>query len=502
VRERIDFSFCVTLQEIVVEKLFITSKRKGLFFGKATEGESSVIVGDTHEFGPPKMKVTWRFLANMILMVTLYAMPMNRFAKLASSKVKRFASADICRYYRSSAEHLAPIYIHLGKELANAPVISGDDTTSTVLEVKRALKKKEQGVKADLPWQGFANQEQAKKSIALAKVKATAWKQAKAKAVTPTEREVLAIQRKTRSKIEVDAEKITLSKQVAAEFGFAAPYKSGTGEKIGFNTSVVSGRTVADDPKSTIVFYRSHLGSFGNMLDVILPNRRDDSGALVVQADLATVNLVADKSLREKFNIILAGCAAHARRPFAIYEKDDLELCEAVLHFFKGISIAEHTLNTVGRNHTNMLAVRGVDERASWEGIRDYCEDLKNRWPSKSPLGDGARYILRHYDKLTYYLTDLRVEPWNTHAERMLREEKLISNNSLFRETLDGRCALDIMRTLLQTCFAAEVNPSDYLIWAMKMPKDAIAAAPGEYTPYAYARWHAEQTPLEEESTA
>jgi Transposase IS66 family len=500
VRERIDFSFCVTVQEIVVEKLFVTSKRKGSFFGKAT-GESSVIVGDMHEFGPSKVKVTWRFLANMILMVTLYAMPMNRFARLASSKAKRFSSADICRYYRLSAEHLAPIYIHLGKGLANAPVISGDDTSSVVLEVRRALKKKEQGSKADLPWQAFANQEQAKKSIALAKAKAAAWKQAKAKAVTPQEKEVLAIQRKTRSKAETDAENITLSKLLAAEFGFAASYKNGPGEKIGFNTSVVSGRTVANDPKSTIVFYRSHLGGFGNMLDVILHNRRDDVGTLVVQGDLATVNLVSDKSLREKFNITLAGCAAHARRPFAIYEKDDPEVCEAILHLFKGFSIAEQTLDAVGRNRTNMLAVRGVDERAYWEDIRDYCEEVKSRWASKTPLGDGARYILRHYDKLTYYLTDPRVEPWNTHSERMLREEKLIGNNSLFRETLDGRCSLDIMRTLLQTCFAAEVNPSDYLIWVMMMPKDAIAADPGAYTPYDYGLWKAEQVSPEEERT-
>jgi hypothetical protein len=502
VRERIDFSFCVKLQEIVVEKLFVTAKRKRSLFGKSTKDESSVIVGDMLEFGPPKMKVTWRFLANMILMVTLYVMPMNRFAKLTSSKAKRFSSADICRYYRSSAEHLAPVYIHLGKEVANAPVISGDDTPSTVLEVKRALKKKEQGIKGDLPWEGFANREKARESIALAKAKAASWKSAKAKAVTPREKEVLAIQRKTRSKPEINVENITLSKQLAAEFGFAAPYKNGTGEKIGFNTSVVSGRTVANDPKSTIVFYRSHLGSFGNMLDVILPNRRDDSGPLVVQADLATVNLVSDKALREKFNIILAGCAAHARRPFAIYEKDDPEVCEAILHLFKGISIAEGTLNAVGRNQENMLAVRGVDERAYWEGLRSYCEDVKMRWASKTPLGDGARYILRHYDKLTYYLTDPRVEPWNTHAERMLREEKLISNNSLFRETLDGRCSLDIMRTLLQTCFAAKVNPSDYLIWAMRMPKDAIADDPGAYTPYAYARWHSDQMSPEEESTA
>ena len=73
--------------------------------------------------------------------------------------------------------------------------------------------------------------------------------------------------------------------------------------------------------------------------------------------------------------------------------------------------------------------------------------------------------------------------PTNNFSGRMLRPEKLIARNSLFRQSLDGRCALDIMRTVLQTAVAAEVDLAGYLIWVMKMPRDAVAADPAAFTP-------------------
>lgn len=40
----------------------------------------------------------------------------------------------------------------------------------------------------------------------------------------------------------------------------------------------------------------------------------------------------------------------------------------------------------------------------------------------------------------------------------MLRMEKIIESNSLFRKTLKGRFSLDIMRSMLQTAVAAKVH--------------------------------------------
>lgn len=65
--------------------------------------------------------------------------------------------------------------------------------------------------------------------------------------------------------------------------------------------------------------------------------------------------------------------------------------------------------------------------------------------------------------------------------------EKLIENSSLFRTTLEGRFALDIMRTVLQTAVAAGAPLQLYLLAVLRAPPDEVAAAPERFTPRAWA---------------
>jgi hypothetical protein len=451
-RERIDFHFTVTAMDCQIEKMALQTPRG-----------PTLVTGDMTEVGPPKMRVTWRFLANMVILASNYVMPFNRFARLASSPSKRFTAAEISRYYQFAAGHFVPIYLHLGRSLAQAPVLTGDDTPALVLEVSKALSKElgQDTTTACLPWDAFASAEKARSSLQAGAAPSA-------------------------------------SLVVAAEFGFASARKDGTGMKSGFNTTVLSGRADATDAKSTIVFYRSHLGGLGNLLDAVLQHRHAEHRTLVIQSDLSTVNLVSDPILLERFDVHLAGCASHARRPFAIHEQDDSQICSHILHRFKGIPIYEGLIDAHGRNAVNTLAVRGSDEREQWDEIRELCEEVAQKWSRATPLGEGARYVLRHFDRLTYYLTDARVRPDNNFSERMLRLEKLIARNSLFRQTLEGRVALDVMRTMLQTATAAEVDPMAYVMWVMHMPKDTVAADPAAFTPAAFSRWWQAQDAIEE----
>ena len=41
-----------------------------------------------------------------------------------------------------------------------------------------------------------------------------------------------------------------------------------------------------------------------------------------------------------------------------------------------------------------------------------------------TPLGTGARHIIKHFDKLTAYLDDPRLDATNNLRERLLRTEK------------------------------------------------------------------------------
>ena len=208
---------------------------------------------------------------------------------------------------------------------------------------------------------------------------------------------------------------------------------------------------------------------------------------MILQADLSTTNLVSDPELLERFTFKLIGCTAHARRPFALYEHEDPANCALMLHLFKGLALYEQRLDVHGRNRQNVLAVRQTDSRELWEEIRELATEMTEQWSKATKLGAGARYILKHYDKLTAYLDDPRLEPTNNLRERMLRTEKLIEGSSMFRRTLEGRFALDVVRTVMQTAVAAGVPVHEYLTSVLRADAEDIAAHPERFTPRAWA---------------
>ena len=448
-RERFDFSFEVKRLTLQVEKKVVQGK----------DGERRVVSASTAALGPPGYAVTWEFLAHMAVLVVQYAMPMNRLAQLLSTDAKRFTAGALARMLRYVARRFAPIYLDLFDSLADSDILSGDDTSCRVTEVSRYLTAPPEAVATPPPWHGYRNPEAAQAQLA--------------------------------------AGDKSLAAMLGAELGFEFERRTGDGTKKALHTTTISGRSDGDDPRSLIVLYRSHLGGFGNLLETLLSQRSPQRKALTIQSDLATVNLVADEELRRRFEIRYVGCASHARRPFALYEDEAPEYCAAMLHMFKGLFIHEHILNVFGRNEQNVRAVRDVDSRAQWQEIKELAEDMSTLWSRETKLGEGARYITRNFAKLTAYLDDPRLELTNNFSERMLRLEKLIEASSLFRTSLEGRFALDIMRTVLQTAVAARAPLQEYILSVLRAPPAIVAAAPGLFTPRVWAAANPQPSPAD-----
>ena len=68
----------------------------------------------------------------------------------------------------------------------------------------------------------------------------------------------------------------------------------------------------------------------------------------------------------------------------------------------------------------------------------------------------------------------------------MLRTEKLIEGSSMFRKSLEGRFALDVVRTVLQTAVAAGAPVHAYVESVLRADADEIAAHPERFTPRAW----------------
>jgi hypothetical protein len=69
----------------------------------------------------------------------------------------------------------------------------------------------------------------------------------------------------------------------------------------------------------------------------------------------------------------------------------------------------------------------------------------------------------------------------------MLRTEKLIEGSSMFRRSLEGRFALDVIRTVMQTAVAAGVPVHEYLVSVLRADSEEIASHPKRFTPRGWA---------------
>jgi hypothetical protein len=472
--ERVRYDFSVTLTRIVldVEKKVVVDDG----------GERYVIAPSTLEYGPPRYSVTWDAMATLAVLTAQFALPFNRLGTLLSTPHKRFSAGALGRMLHYVAQRLAPIYLELGAQLSNSDYMAGDDTSCRVLEVSSWFEK----VRADPaavkgkrpPWSGYATPSDAEQNLR----RCEELRRERRRRREDGDREAVRTREETPS----------LGVLIGKRFPFESKRRNGDGPKEALHTTVVTGRSAAADPKSLVVFYRSHLGSCGNLFESLLRGRDPKRKDLVLQGDLSSSNPVTSEDLLARFKIRFIGCSAHARRPFALYEDEDPVMCGAMLHQFLGLAIHEQQLDVFGRNPKNVLAVRQNESRRMWNGIRDFANTMTERWSKATNLGAGARYVLKHFEELTAYLDDPRLEPSNTPRERMLRTEKLIEGSSMFRKSLEGRFVLDVVRTILQTAVAAGAPAHEYLVSVLRTDEDEISKHPERFTPRAWAAANAD----------
>lgn len=393
------------------------------------------VTASTDEIGPPNSQATWTGIANAITAVIGYAIPVNRLASMLKTSCPYFTCARLCFHLKMAAEYFEPIYTCLGGQLSDVDVLQGDDTKARVVEINKALK--DGGELSD-----------------------------------PPEDSLIA--------------------KVAGVFGRVFPKKNGKGTKRSLNVSVVIGKTHIYDARSYIFFFRSHLGTLGDLLSKILEMRSPKKKDLTILTDLATTNLVSQK-LQAKFNITQAGCGPHARRPFWRWKDTDQRLCYWMLSAFLVLEQIEDRIDELGRTRDRIIRYRGRYSRKVWAIIRNRCESVLrgetvygHRWPKTSELYVACQYIVTHYQKLTRYIEDPRLPSNNNLSERVLRWDKIMQDASKFRKTEAGRLNVDILRTIVHTCSAAKVDLRNYLLFVFKN-RDAISASPERYTPYAYA---------------
>jgi hypothetical protein len=405
--------------------------------------------------GPAGCQMSWQTLATVASLVAEYAFPMERLAKAAGNSY--FSSANISRWMIQSATALVHVYIAAGKALGHCPRLRMDDTSALVLAMRQEARL---GLKADKSmsgkeWDAYLDE------------------------------------------LRKNKKRAALLVPVIDAFGRVAERVDATGAKLSVNVTLISGQLVEGDYRSRVYFYRTHFGQAGNLLSRLLEYRPAGMpSTVVVQSDCSSQNHI-EADVARHTSVRYVGCTSHARRPIFRYKARDEELCYYLLRCFAALANVEAAIRRGPMTAARILRYRQRYAAKVWVLISAVCQAVIDenehkitgaaRWRKGQKLYDACAYIIRHFDALTFYLTDPWLEPDNNAIEQGLRGEKLIENASLFRKSELGRIALDIHRTFIATCNACSLPYRDFLRSVMIADKKDVMAHPERYFPHVIA---------------
>jgi hypothetical protein len=229
--------------------------------------------------------------------------------------------------------------------------------------------------------------------------------------------------------------------------------------------------------------------------------RSPKAGPLIFQGDLSTTNLPSHE-LMKRIELIIAGCGAHARRPFWRHKDEDEAFCYFMLRGFLALSDIETRIDHLGRTRDSILKLRGRYAKWVWQALYNRCvavttgqipgratyrkDCTPDIWPPGTELHKAAKYVINHFEELTRYLYNPYLQYTNNGIERALRIEKCMLSGSKFRKTRNGRAVLDVLRTINATCTAAKVDLTSYIRYVFAHLSE-LRDNPKNFTPYAVA---------------
>lgn len=160
--------------------------------------------------------------------------------------------------------------------------------------------------------------------------------------------------------------------------------------------------------------------------------------------------------------ILLAFCLAHSRRKFVkIYKSTNSPFAREVIERIGAIYAIEAEIR--GTSAQQRLEARQLRSKPLMDALKARLNEVVNQFSSQSPLWDAINYMINHWDGLTLFLTDGRVEVDSNTVERSMRPIALGRKNSLFAGSEGGAESWAILASLLNTAKLNGLDPQTYL---------------------------------------
>jgi len=177
----------------------------------------------------------------------------------------------------------------------------------------------------------------------------------------------------------------------------------------------------------------------------------------IVQCDgYAAYKTIAEKAPGEA--ITLAFCWAHLRRHFFdIAKGGDAPIASEALERIAALYAIEKTIR--GLSADERRALRQERSRPVVVTLKAWLEHQLTRVSAKATIADDIRYGLNHWDGLTRFLDDGRIELDTNIVERGIRPIVLNRKNALFAGHDEGAQNWACIASLIETCKLNGVEP-------------------------------------------
>ena len=160
--------------------------------------------------------------------------------------------------------------------------------------------------------------------------------------------------------------------------------------------------------------------------------------------------------------IQLAFCLAHARRKFVeVYKTMQSPFAHEVIERLQVVYAIEAEIR--GSSAEQRLAARRTRTAPLMEALKARLTAMVGQLFSQSKLAEAINYALNHWDGLTLFLRDGRVEVDSNSVERSMRPIAMGRRNSLFSGSEGGAESWAILASLVNTAKLHELDPQAYL---------------------------------------
>jgi transposase len=160
--------------------------------------------------------------------------------------------------------------------------------------------------------------------------------------------------------------------------------------------------------------------------------------------------------------IMLAYCLAHARREFFdVHKQTGDPIAAEALRRIGEIYAIEARIR--GRTAQERVIVRQAETKPLIAELWSWLMERLGEISAKSSLATAIRYTLGHWEGLTLFLSDGRVEVDNNTAERCIRPIPLGRKNALFAGSRSGGERWAVLASLINTAKLHGIDPQTYL---------------------------------------